>query len=375
MQTDIIIIGAGSTGLFLANVLEQKGFSSVIIEQRKEPVKHSKAIGIHPPGLKLLDSIGVLDAFLSEGLSVLRGLAYVGKEKVGELTLGKGSTKSDRVLTLPQYQTEKNLEDSLKKTVLLRGSSLKSITQLKNHVSVTYTADEREQQLHGKYLIGCDGSNSLTRSLLGIRWQGQTYPYRYAMGDFDDQTAFGTNALIWLSKHGLTESFPLPGGKRRWVVNHELETMDLSTFLRSVKSRTECIPDVSTNSMFSAFNIHQFTAHTTRIGRCFLCGDSMGVMSPIGGQAMSLHWYHATELAQFLEVHFETDTEELPRRHQDLNNTQLRRFSTYAKRSHFNTRMGLPGKPEVLIRAITKVMLTHKIRNYWSSRFTMSDLM
>jgi 2-polyprenyl-6-methoxyphenol hydroxylase-like FAD-dependent oxidoreductase len=374
MQTDIIIIGAGSTGLFLANVLEQKGFSSVIIEQRKEPGEHSKAIGIHPPGLKLLDSIGVLDTFLSEGVSVLRGSAYVGKEKVGELPLGKGTTKSDRVLTIPQYKTEKNLEDCLKTTVLLRGASLKSITQSKNHISITYQSAEHEQQLRGRYLIGCDGSNSQTRSLLGIRWQGQTYPYRYAMGDFEDQTAFGSNALIWLSKQGLTESFPLPGGKRRWVVNHELDTMNLSTFLRSVKSRTECIPDVSTNSMFSAFDIHQFAAQTTRIGRCFLCGDSMGVMSPIGGQAMSLHWYHATELAQFLELHIEADTDELPRLHQDLDYTQLRRFSTYAKRSHFNTRMGLPGKPDLLILAITRVMLTRKIRTYWSSRFTMSDL-
>jgi 2-polyprenyl-6-methoxyphenol hydroxylase-like FAD-dependent oxidoreductase len=375
---DIIIIGAGSTGLILAKLLELSGFSVLILEKRAKRGFHSRAIGIHPPGLQILEEIGILDEFLRQGVTITSGVAHVGSKKIGELTLASGRESYDRILTIPQYKTEELLENSLQHTAILRGRTLSSLEQQNKGVHIEVTSDDKKEDFECSILIGADGMHSTVRNLIGVRWSGKTYPFKYAMADMTDNTEFGSQAAIFLSSEGLTESFPLPGGIRRWVLNHKNDRIDHDTFFKSIFYRTGVIPNSTTISMFSEFEIHQYRAENMFLGNVILAGDALGVMSPIGGQAMSLHWFQAKELVQKL-ITFTNDrgVNRIRVPIGELNVLQkkhLSRLERFSTRSHFNTVIGLPGKPDWLIKGIAKLVLTQGFKNYWSRRFAMKDL-
>jgi len=377
-RVDIIIIGAGSTGLILAKQLEQTGIRTLIVEKRQERGFHSRAIGIHPPGLQIIDELGVLDEFLKNGTSVYKGLAHVGPTKIGEIELAHGRHSYDRVLTIPQFKTEELLEISLQHTTVLRGWTLSSLKQQHTGVQIEITSGDRKEVLECSVLIGADGMHSTVRGLIGVNWSGKTYPFKYAMADVSDNTEFGTNAAIFLSNEGLTESFPLPGGVRRWVVNHQNDRIEKHTFFEIIGRRTDILPDIKTLTMFSEFEIHRFSAERMFSGSVFLVGDALGAMSPIGGQAMSLHWVQSKELVEFLvrylnkpghvsEGSLQNTLNTLQLKHLD----RLRRFSN---RSHFNTIMGLPGTPKLVLKGVSRLLLSPVVKNYWSKRFSMRDL-
>lgn len=378
-RVDVIIIGAGSTGLILAKQLELSGINVLIVEKRQERGTHSRAIGIHPPGLHILDEIGVLDKFITTGTSVYNGLAYVGPSKVGEIELASGTLPHDRVLTIPQYKTEELLENSLKHTKVLRGWTLSALNQHSMGVHIEITSGDKKEDLDCSVLLGADGMHSTVRNLIGVRWGGKTYPFKYAMADVSDNTGFSNRAAIFLSNDGLTESFPIPGGVRRWVVNHKNKHIDQDTFFEIIHRRTGILPNIQTLTMFSEFEIHRFRAKKMFVGNVFLAGDALGVMSPIGGQAMSLHWVQTKELVEFLERYLNQQmygSDEMKHHHLNaLQNKQLKRIRQYSDRSHFNTVMGLPGTPNWILKGISKVLLAPGMKNYWSKRFTMQDLM
>jgi len=127
----------------------------------------------------------------------------------------------------------------------------------------------------------------------------RTYPDHYLMGDFDDGTDFGDNAVLFLEPEGIVESFPLPGGIRRWVVRLGRPAPPAACpagLARVVRSRTGYLPDADTNSMLSAFSVRSTVARRTVAGRCVLLGDAAHEISPIGGQGMNLGWLDAREL-------------------------------------------------------------------------------
>ncbi len=375
---DIIIIGAGSTGLVIAKLLEKAGFQVVIVEKRPERGIHSRAIGIHPPGLKILQELQILSEFLAKGISVTRGIAHVGPQRIGTITLASDIKPYDRILTIPQYQTEEILEKSLQSTQVLRGWTLKEMKKIDTGAHVEIESDNQTQELACSVLIGADGMQSTVRNLLGIEWSEKTYPFKYAMADVLDNTNFGNDVAVFLSKDGLTESFPLPGGLRRWVVNHDDLNFDETMFFQCINQRTGLHPDASSLSMFSEFEIHQHRAQKIYAGNTFLVGDSVGVMSPIGGQAMSLHWVQAKELVDFLlkfRDRLEFGLKDIPFEElEKIQHKQLARLQSYSKRSHFNTIMGLPGTPNWVLKTISKVLLSPGIKRYWSRRFSMRDL-
>ncbi len=377
-RVDVILIGAGSTGLVMAKQLELAGFQVLIIEKRTERGTHSRAIGIHPPGLRILKHIGILEEFLSRGTSVTRGLAHVGSVQVGSISLASGLESHDRVLTIPQFQTEEILEHSLEHATLLRGWTLTALHQYSSGVQIEITSGDLIDRYECAVLIGADGMHSTVRRLTEIKWIGRTYPFRYAMADVADNTDFGNDAAIFLNTEGLTESFPLPGGIRRWVVNHQFNSINVDRFFEIIQKRTRLFPDIKTQSMFSEFEIHQYRAEKMYHGHVFLVGDALGVMSPIGGQAMSLHWVQSAEIVELLTVHrdrLKSNVGRIPADQLDeLQKKHLRRLRLFSRRSHFNTRMGLPGTPNWLLKGISGILLSPGIQNYWSKRFSMRDL-
>ena len=521
---DFLIVGAGAAGLYMANELVQKGFSVMIAEQRVRPTTHSKSIGIHPPSLRLLENLGLLDQFLKSGVSVTEGLAFVRQKSlatksgftrpVGSMKLGSGEG-SDRILVVPQYKTEAILSENLPEGVLFRGlklidfsdeaergtskaqddsvfpveaifevnpeaamwqsiktekssslavdmsageansenkkvfeSSDNSIStgnsanpdntssignsgnnQLKQKIRIPENSDdpkiespsERKSEtirIKCRYLIGADGMHSHVRSLAKIDWNLSQYPWPFCMGDFPDNTDFGSKPAIFLTSDGLTESFPLPGNLRRWVINlspddpifddnslggkwHSVgktvnnatkrrsdATISVEELCRRIKSRTDISLQPESHEMFSSFSIYRGEAATLAKGNVFLVGDSAHVISPIGGQGMNLGWMNIHDLVRLFsepdsirkpgvratEIGDELHEQKLIRLREvrkKYSAEALARARKFAVRAEFNTKMGLPGRPVWLMRILVRMLLSAPLRGFVSRRFTM----
>ena len=132
---------------------------------------------------------------------------------------------------------------------------------------------------------------------------GNAYPDTYLMGDFADSTELGADAGIYLTDVGLVESFPLPGGKRRWVAKTDtyLPAPTPEMLARLVLERLEHRLPTHTNTMLSAFGVQSYLAKTFVSGRILLAGDAAHVLSPIGGQGMNLGWLDAAAAAAALD--------------------------------------------------------------------------
>jgi 2-polyprenyl-6-methoxyphenol hydroxylase-like FAD-dependent oxidoreductase len=335
------------------------------------------------------------------------------------------SSKLDNhpVLSIPQWQTEMVLEQALPDGVVRRGLTVTNLQQFPTHVEVeteisailprqkadrlnstrmtgnsdpgiaaksTDTASSSKTSSHpirAKIVVGADGVNSTVRALCGIERDGGVYiqrpgilhprldlspdpsdprAVRFCMADFPDTTDFGSDPVVFITRAGLTESFPLPGGLRRWVINDAHGTrFDLEYLISAVRERTGHRLPADDAIGFSAFKVYRYTARRLVDRRVVLLGDAAHVMSPIGGQGMNLGWLNAWHLADVLSEADLTGA---------LSSYELRALKLarrYSDRAAFNTRMGIPGRSEWLMRQVVRFLLAPPIAPMLSRRFTM----
>ena len=149
--------------------------------------------------------------------------------------------------------------------------------------------------------LACDGGKSTVREALGIPFDGAPNQYAFLMGDFEDTTGWGKEARFYFTARGPVESFPLPDGKRRYVVRTPFFVKEYDDGYFRTELLWRAGIDVGGVRQFweSGFNVHRFMARTFCKGRVFLCGDSAHLMSPVGGQNMNTGFADA-ELAVWL---------------------------------------------------------------------------
>jgi 2-polyprenyl-6-methoxyphenol hydroxylase-like FAD-dependent oxidoreductase len=368
---DFNIIGAGASGLFVALLLIREGYSVRILEKSPHPIAHSRSIGIHPPSLEIFKKLGLFEQLYAEAVHITQGIAFIEGKQAGTLPLASG-IGTDVVLSIPQHKTEAILENALPADVLLRSAKVTEITATDTHVEVHFVQNGVEKAARSRFVIGADGMHSTVRSLGNFGWDGHKYPADFCMGDFPDNTTFGEKAAIYLSKHGLTESFPLPDGIRRWVVNLPVgdREMNLLALTELIHERTGVSPDVTRNIMFSRFSLYRYQANTLVSGRTVLLGDAAHVMSPIGGQGMNVGWLNAWNLVDFITAN-RGRSNGVAIAFEKYNTSALRSFNKYADRADFNTKIGLPNRNMKFISLFIKVVLRWPMSKFIGLRFTM----
>lgn len=208
---DVVVVGGGPVGLFLGCCLALRGLRLLVLEKQEAPRQHSRAIGIHPPALKLLSALGLAEQAIARGVTVKRGVVRGERGVLGELEF-TGISPYPFVLALPQQETEGLLEARLHELApgaLQRGQQVMHLESSAAWATVTcQDAGGTVHRHRTRYVVGADGCRSLVRRLSGIEYRGGPYQDRYLMGDFDDTTAYQDAAVIHVAPAGVVESFP-----------------------------------------------------------------------------------------------------------------------------------------------------------------------
>lgn len=303
-MTEVLIAGGGPSGLALAILLRQGGHGVKVLEARDSVGGHSRAIGIHPPGLAVLDRLGVGAQAAAGGVQIRRGVGISRGHVVASLSFDAIPAEHRHVLSLPQNQTLALLRERLRlldPAALCPGTELTSYAVHPGFLEVHATGpDGARENLECRFLVGADGTHSTVRRLAGIPLHGGPLPDSYLMGDYPDETEFGPVAALFLHREGITESFPLPGAMRRWVCwVPEAEGAGLPAL---IGRRTGHRVQAQRNAMLSRFRAANRAVDSMARGNVVLIGDAAHEVSPIGGQGMTLGLLDAHQLAPILDA-------------------------------------------------------------------------
>ncbi len=384
--TDVVIAGGGPVGIFLGILLLQAGISVRVLERRPERSGHSRAIGIHPPALQVLASAGVVDQLVGEGTAIRRGEARSQGRLVATLPFEDVSPIYPFVLALQQCRTDDILERRLLELdpdALVRGVRVLSMDDDGDGVLVrahSESGDGGTREFRARIGVASDGAKSVLRDRMGVRVRRNKYPDTYLMGDFADAPEPGEdrNAILYLEPDGIVESFPLPGGIRRWVMRTrslEREPTAIS-LVEEIGHRTGVVLDPTSNSMLSAFEVRSQLAHSMIHGRTVLLGDAAHEISPIGGQGMNLGWLDAADLAPLITASVRSALSGAARgRALAAFDSRRRRAATVAARqAHLNMMLGRPLPARVLAarnRILATVIDAAPVGLAVARRFTM----
>jgi 2-polyprenyl-6-methoxyphenol hydroxylase-like FAD-dependent oxidoreductase len=308
-DTDVLIVGAGPTGLVLALWLTRLGVRTRIIDKTAEPGTTSRALAVQARTLELYQQVGLADAVVAAG----RKMTTVNLWKTGKHAarvvfgdMGADPSPFPYALIYTQDEHERLLIDRLVEA----GVHVERQTEL---VAFEQTADGVRARLkrtggstetcEALHLAGCDGAHSTVREGLQIGFPGGTYNHLFYVADVDAHGAVMNGEL-----HGALDAtdflivFPLKGDRHARLIgtlrtDDTRERADLSW--NDVSQRVlEWMPiDVERVRWFSTYRVHHRVADHFRKGRIFLLGDAAHIHSPVGGQGMNTGIGDAVNLA------------------------------------------------------------------------------
>ena len=314
-DTQILISGAGPTGLTLACDLARRKIPFRIIDKAPAHFIGSKGKGLQPRSLEVFDDFGIIDDVLRTGQFHLPFRAYDGKQVLGEKDLHDGrhptpSTPYASTLVTPQWRTEEHLRNLFQKlggNVEL-SSELISLTQDDESVVATVRRGDSTEQIRCAFLVASDGGRSFVRHLLNVPFEGETWKdERMYVGDVRLR---GLDRDFWHSwpKHpnGWLALCPLPSTDtyqlQAQIPPTEEQEPSLEIFRRIVRERTQRDDIELTEAPWtSLYRVNIRMVSRYRTGRIFLAGDAAHVHSPAGGQGMNTGIQDAYNLGWKLE--------------------------------------------------------------------------
>ncbi|RSN54412.1 monooxygenase [Amycolatopsis sp. WAC 04182] len=306
MDTDVVISGAGPTGLLLGTELALAGVRVRVLERQERRHDQSRALTLHPRSVEILDLRGIADRFLALGRTV-PSWHFAGLSK--QLDFSAFDTRHGYTLFLEQVHTERLLEERARElgVEVSYGHEVVSLTQDENGVDVAVAGPGGEFHLRAAYLVGCDGGRSKVRESAGIGFPGTDGTMSAMLGDFavvdaDAIAAAGKSPVLVVPlTDGLTR-FVLTDPERMRVPATEPVTFE--EFRDTLIRLTGTSFGIAEPKWLSRFGNATRLAENYRAGRVFLAGDAAHVHFPAAGQglntglqdAMNLGWKLAAEL-------------------------------------------------------------------------------
>ncbi|MEV0386641.1 FAD-dependent monooxygenase [Nonomuraea sp. NPDC050643] len=317
VDTPVLVVGAGPSGLTLANELARHGVTVRIIDRATTPATTSRALVVQPRSLEIFEDMGVIDDVLATGSKAPSINVMFADDKSVRLELDDllndpaNYTTYQSLFTLSQDDTERILTKKLEErgVHVERGLTMTALDTGEEHVTVSvHAADGTTRAIRCAWVIGCDGAHSAVREAAGIPFEGTTYPDEFIMADAElDWDLPDGDIYAFPSRAGFIAAFAMPGEHRfrifgNVIVGPEGPSPEYSRptheeFQAMVDERMPLPATVLKEHWVSRYRLHRRVAPRYRDGRVFLVGDAAHVHSPAGAQGMNTGIQDAYNLA------------------------------------------------------------------------------
>jgi len=309
-QPEVLVVGAGPTGLTLACLLWQSGIRCRVVDAAPAATDRSRAIGVSARSLEVLDGLGIADRLIAHGVPSRTALFYSTRHRtVGRLstTLAR-DTRFAFLLAVPQFATEEVLETRLVELggAVERSVRLRELTNGADAVSVVLETPDGVRHEQAAWVVGADGAHSAVRRAVDIPFEGDATGKIFANVDalLDNGPTPGTGHYFF-TPEGMLVIAPLPDEVYRVTASISPEEADRDLTLADVQEFIDRrgLPGITVRSMRDAgwgiarIRIQARIAAAFRAGRCLLAGDAAHIYGPTGAQGMNAGIQDAHNLA------------------------------------------------------------------------------
>jgi len=308
VDTDVLIVGAGPVGLFLANECARRGLRWRIVEARSAQSVHSKALAIFPRTLEIFDMAGLAGPFLEAANRVTSVAIFSRGRPLARIRFAPSESPYRFIAMVPQDVTERLLVEQL----VRRGGAVEydtafvSATQHDSYVSVTLDQKGQRREMTAAFVVGCDGAHSAVRHLLNLPFEGAVYDALFLLADVETNDALPADQLqLCPSASGPAAIFPMSATRRRIVAtikNAEGDAPSLALVQQILGQRGPGAIEARALYWSSYFRIHHRQVAQMRVGRVFVAGDAAHIHSPFGGQGMNTGLQDAWNLVWKLDL-------------------------------------------------------------------------
>jgi 2-polyprenyl-6-methoxyphenol hydroxylase-like FAD-dependent oxidoreductase len=312
----VLVVGAGPTGLTMANELVRHGAPVRIIDRAVEPATTSRALFIWPRTMEVFDDMGVIDEAVAAGTATTgMNITFTDKSvhvDFSDLLTGPlNHTAFGAPRSLSQNDTERLLTEALTErgVEIERGVAVIDVAQDGDAVTVSLRrTDGSTETIRCRWLIGCDGAHSAVRRSIGMPFEGATYPDEFIMADAEVDWELPDDGLqAFPDPKGFFAAFPMPGEHRFRIFGNvepspdgpgaEYSEPTHAEFQAMMDERVPFPATVVKEHWVTRYRIHRRGVPSYRDGRVFLVGDAAHIHSPAGAQGMNTGIQDAYNLA------------------------------------------------------------------------------
>lgn len=293
LDTDVLIVGAGPTGLTMANQLNKYGVRYKIIDQNDQPSLYSKALVVHSRTLEMLELLGITNKMIKKSLIGKQLNFYFNDEPLFTMDVSLLRMKTDYpfLSILPQSETEKILENNIPANTVQRRTKLMDVQHEEDFVQATVVKDGKEDTITSNFIIGCDGAHSTTRNLAQMPFEGESENITMMLGDVKIDEPMVNNKLSLIStERGLLFFAPFHNGYTRVIIMdfdkqgdqfpEEVTTEEIQDSVTKLYPEPLQLQDPYWLSGFTASHRH---VPSYKDKRMFLVGDAAHIHNPLGG--------------------------------------------------------------------------------------------
>lgn len=312
---EVLVVGAGPTGLVAANLLARAGVRVRIVERRTEATRESRAFAVQARTLELMQAIGLADEFVTRGVRADSVNIHVRGRFKGGLDFARAKaddTPFPFILMLPQSETEAILAADCARLGLTieRGMAVDAVTQNADGAVATGNGPDGAFSIRAEYILGADGSRSVVRDAADFGWHGDMLPQRFLLADCKVEWPLDHDHFrVFLNRQLIGLFLPLHGSSLSRVMATDLSgsfgdedastpaPLDLAEMQAGLEAAI-CLPvRLSDPVWVTRYRAHRRFVDRYRQGRLFVAGDAAHIHSPAGGQGMNTGLQDAANLA------------------------------------------------------------------------------